>query len=152
MAVNLFVYGPLMLRDVIKEVVGRELSRRDGTVNGYMQLRLKEQSQAALIPFPDAITEGVVYTDVDEELLRRMDVYLGKMFERGEVNVQVGENEWMDAETHFFKLSKKKELSAVPWDEEEFQEKGPKKVGTQKSESRRRGTHPRPLQGGEQKE
>jgi hypothetical protein len=107
-----------------------------------MQLRLKEQSQAALIPFPDAITEGVVYTDVDEESLRKMDAYLGKMFERGEVNVQVGESEWIEAETHFFKLSRKKELSAVPWDEEEFQKKGVAKVGAQKSESRRRGTHP----------
>jgi hypothetical protein len=120
MAVKVFVYGPLMMRDVLKVVVGRELVRRDGTVNGYMQLRLKDQVQAALIPFPDAVTEGVVFMDVDEESLRKMDEYFGVSFERGEVNVQVGEGEWIEAETHFFKLSRRKALSSKPWDEEEL--------------------------------
>lgn len=124
MGVNIFVYGPLMLGDVIKTVVGRELTRRGGTVHGYLQLRVKDQSQAALIPFPDAVTEGVVYLDVGMDVLRLMDAYLGKAFQRGDVNVQVGEGEWVEAETHFFRLSRRKELSAKPWDEEEFRRKG----------------------------
>jgi len=132
MAVNVFVYGPLMLRDVVKAVVGRELTRRGATVNGYMQLRLMDQSQAALVPFPDAVTEGVVYMDVDAESLRRMDAFLGKAFERGDVNVQVAEGEWVEAETHFFRLSRKKMLSAKPWDEDEFLKKDVKKVTTVK--------------------
>lgn len=140
MAVKVFVYGPLMMRDVLKVVVGRELVRRDGTVNGYMQLRLKDQVQAALIPFPDAVTEGVVFMDVDEESLRKMDAYLGALFERGEVNVQVGEGEWIEAETHLFKLSRRKALSSKPWDEEELRAESsgvgdrpsPRRLGTSK--------------------
>lgn len=132
MGVNVFVYGPLMLVDVVKAAVGRELTRRGATVNGYMQLRLKDQSQAALIPFPDAVTEGVVYMDVDAESLRRMDAFLGNAFERGYVNVQAGEGEWVEAETHFFRLSRRKELSAKPWDEEEFRKRGMKNGGIKK--------------------
>jgi hypothetical protein len=52
-----------------------------------------------------------------------MDAYLGKAFQRGEVNVQLGEGEWVEAETHFFRLSRRKELSAKPWDDEEFRRK-----------------------------
>ena len=128
MSVNLFVYGPLMLRDVIQKVVGRELTRRGGTLNGYLQLRLIKRSQAALIPFPDAVTEGVVFMDVDAETLRRMDEFQGGEFERGEVNVQVAEDEWVEAETHLLRLSRKKELSAKPWDEDEFRKKALRKV------------------------
>jgi hypothetical protein len=131
MAVNLFVYGPLMLPEVIKAVAGHDFTRRGGAVSGYMQLRLKDRSQAALVPFPDAVTEGVVYLDVDAEALSRMDEFQGKAFERGEVNVQVADGEWVEAETHLFRLIRKRELSAKPWEEEEFRKKGRGKGGIQ---------------------
>ena len=65
--------------------------------------------------------------DVDADALRKLDEFLGKAFERGEVNVQAAGDEWVEAETHFFRLSRKKELSAKPWDEEEFRKRQLKK-------------------------
>lgn len=128
MAVNVFVYGPLMLREVIGAVAGCEPVRRSGELHGYRQLRLLEQSQAGLIPFPDSATEGVLYMGVEEAILRRMDEFQGELFQRGEVNIQTDDGEWVEAETHLFRLRERKRLSAKPWDEDEFRKKHLKKA------------------------
>ncbi len=128
MAVNLFVYGPLMLRELAREVAGRDLDRRFGEIHGYRQLRLAGISQAALIPFPDSTTEGVLYAGVDDEILRRLDAFQGALFHRGEVNVLADDGEWVEAQTHLFRLSARKELSAKAWDEDEFRRKHLKKT------------------------
>lgn len=128
MAVNLFVYGPLMLREVLQEVAGCDLERRFGSVNGYTQLRLVDRSQAGLIPFPDSTTEGVLYMGVPDDMARRMDEYQGKSFHRGGVNVLADDGEWVEAETHLYRLSDRKNLSAKPWEEEEFRKKHLKKA------------------------
>lgn len=120
---NLFVYGPLMFREVLEAVVGRDLVRRAGTLNGYMQLRLIEESQAALVPFPDAATEGVVYMGVDEAALKHLDAFQGERFRREKVNVQADDGEWVEAETHCFRMSGRKHLSAKPWDEAEYRQR-----------------------------
>ncbi len=120
---NIFVYGPLMLCDVMRAVAGVDLERRFGTVNGYLQLRLSRESQAGLVPFPDSTTEGVLYMGVPETVVRRMDAFQGKSFFRGEVNVLAESGDWVEAETHFFRLNQRKSLSAKPWDEEEFRKK-----------------------------
>lgn len=128
MAMNLFVYGPLMLRDVLQAVAGRDLARRFGAINGYRQLCLTGQSQAALIPFPDSTTEGVLYMGVPDDIARSLDEFQGKSFHRVEVNVLADDGEWVEAETHLYRLSDRKNLSAKPWDEDEFRKKHLKKV------------------------
>lgn len=78
---------------------------------------------AALVPFPDTQVEGLVYFDVDDESLRRIDAFQGRDFRREEINVQTGSDQWAEAETHVFKLRERRRLSARTWDETEFREK-----------------------------
>jgi len=87
---NIFVYGSLIVPQVMRRVTGRSFSSEEAFLRGYAQLRLKDESDAALIPFPDKDTDGVVYYDVDEETARRLDAFAGARFERIEVNVERG--------------------------------------------------------------
>jgi hypothetical protein len=120
---NIFVYGPLMFPEVMQAVVGRNFSFREGEVRGYVRVGVRDESQAAMIPFPDTLTQGIVYVEVDQAALKRMDTFFGKLFERVEVNIETDSGDWIEAETHVFKVSKRKLLTAKPWDENEFREK-----------------------------
>ncbi len=120
---NIFVYGPLMFPEIIQAIIGRKISFRAGLLRGYVRVGVRDQPQAAMIPFPDTSTQGLVYLEVDKVALKNMDVYLGKFFDRVEVNIETDGGEWIEAETHVFKLSKRKLLSSKPWDEDEFRRK-----------------------------
>jgi len=120
---HLFVYGCLSLPEVLKHVTGRTFRTEEGVLHGYARLQIKDEPDAALIPFPDNQTEGVVYFDVDDESLRKMDALQGPLFKRTEVNVQTGTDRWAEAETYVFNLKERKRLVAKAWDETEFREK-----------------------------
>jgi gamma-glutamylcyclotransferase (GGCT)/AIG2-like uncharacterized protein YtfP len=120
---NLFVYGSLMLPEVMQAVAGQKFPFQGGMVRGYAQFELRDEHQAAMIPFPDTSTEGVVYADVDESALKRLDAFAGAGFDRVEVNVEAENGEWIEAEAHVLRMRHKKRLMAEPWDEDEFRQK-----------------------------
>lgn len=120
---NIFVYGPLMFPEIIQAVVGRKLSYRAGLLRGYVRVGVRDQPQAALFPFPDTSTQGLVYVEVDQAASKKMDVFLGSLFDRVEVNIETDDGEWIEAETHVFKVRKRKLLTSKPWDADEFRRK-----------------------------
>ena len=120
---NIFVYGSLVFSEVMQGVVGRQFIFREGLVRGYARFKLRDEPQAAVIPFPDTSTKGIVYVELDKAAVRRLDAFVGKIFDRVEVNVETGNDEWVEAETHVLKVKERKRLSAKPWDENEFRQK-----------------------------
>ena len=128
MATNVFVSGPLMFRDVIKAVTGQTFPIKDGLLRGYAQFVLQDEGQAAMIPFPDREVDGIVYLDVDDDSLARIDAFQGPRFERQDVTVEAGEGEWLDACAYCLKLSRKKFLTAREWDEDEYRQNHLEKV------------------------
>ena len=120
---DLFVYGCLSLPEVLKHVTGRTFRTEEGVLHGYARLQIKGGPEAALIPFPDQQTDGIVCFDVDADSLRRMDAFQGALFKRTEVNVQTGTDRWAEAEAYVFKLKERARLVAKPWDETSFREK-----------------------------
>lgn len=124
---NVFVSGPLMFRDLIKAVTGKTFAIQSGTLHGYSQFTIQDEGQSAMIPFPDRSVDGVVYIDVDDESLSRMDAFQGKRFEREEVTVEAEGGEWLEAEAYSFKLRCRKKLSANEWDEDVYRDKFLKK-------------------------
>ena len=125
---NVFVSGPLMFRELVVAVVGKALPPQSGLLRGYAQFELPEDGQSAIIPFPDQAVDGVVYLDVDEDALARLDAFQGVRFERVEVNVEAEGGEWLEAEAYCLKLRRRKLLSAKIWDEDEYRENHLKRV------------------------
>lgn len=117
-----------MFPEVMEAVVGRRFPFRYGVVRGYAQFSLNDMPRAAMVPFPDTATEGIVYSDVDEAALHDMDAFVGPDFVRAEVNVEAENGEWLEAEAFVLRIRAKKRLTAQPWDEEEFRRKHLKQV------------------------
>jgi len=125
---NVFVSGPLMFRDLVKAVTGKTFQVRHGLLRGHVQFFLRDEGQAAMIPFPDHIVTGVVYLDVDEESLRKIDAFQGARFTRQEVSIEAENGEWYEADAYEIKTGHKKLLTAREWDEDEYRETYLKKV------------------------
>jgi gamma-glutamylcyclotransferase (GGCT)/AIG2-like uncharacterized protein YtfP len=126
---NLFVYGSLIVPEIITAVTGRDFaSKKGGVLRGYAQFARRDRPEAALLPFPDMTTEGTVYCDMDDESLRRIDTFTGDSYHRVEVNIETYTGEWVEAEAHVIHLKARKLLTTKPWDEDEFRRKHLKDV------------------------
>lgn len=124
---NLFVSGPLMFRELIQAITGKTFVGQAGLLHGYAQFMIKDEAQSAMIPFPDRAVDGVVYLDVDEESLARIDAFQGSRFEREEVTVEGESGSWFEASAYCLKLRRRKVLSINSWDEDDYREKALKK-------------------------
>ena len=120
---NIFAYGTLIVPEVMQRVAGKSFRAREGVLRGYARFRVKDGPEAAVIPFPDMQTDGVVYYDVDEESLRRLDSFEGPLFHRVEANVEAENGEWVEADIYVLRLRQRERLTAKPWDELQFREK-----------------------------
>lgn len=119
---NVFVSGPLMFRDLIKAVTGRTFTFESGLVHGYAQFAITDEGQSAMIPFPDRAVDGVVYQDVDEASLAKLDAFQGTRFERIEVSVEAEGGAWIEASAYCLKLRRRKVLSSQEWDEDRYRD------------------------------
>jgi hypothetical protein len=117
-----------MFRDVVLAITGTTFQSACGLLHGFAQFRMKEDGQAAMIPFPDRAVDGVIYRDVDSPSLARLDAFQGKGFERIEVTIEAENGEWIEADAYCLKLTRTKVLMADEWDEDDYRSKYLKKV------------------------
>ncbi len=117
-----------MFVELVKALTGQSFPTKFGSLNGYAQFVIKDEWQSALVPFPDRKVDGVVYLDMDDESLAKLDAFQGKRFVREEVSIEGEGGEWVEAEAYCLKLSRKSSLSGVEWDEDVYREKHSKKV------------------------
>ena len=109
---NLFVSGPLMFRDVVQAVTGKTFTAKCGLIHGFAQFLVKEDGQSAMIPFPDRAVTGVVYLDVDDSSLSRIDAFQGHRYERVEITVEAENGDSIEADAYCLKLTPKKVQTA----------------------------------------
>ena len=117
---HLFVYGTLMIPEVMRRVTGQSFQAKEGILRGYARFLVRDETYPGLMPFPDVETEGVVYYDLDEDAVRLLDLFEGDMYERVEVNVEAEDHSWVEAETYIVRPRQRKRLTAKSWDEDEF--------------------------------
>lgn len=117
-----------MFPEILQKVAGKKFPFQGGIVRGYAQFELRDEHQAAMIPFPDTSTEGIVYSDVDADAVKCLDGFVGAGFDRMEVNVDTGNGQWVEAEAHVLRMKEKKRLTARSWDEDEFRRRHLAKV------------------------
>ena len=119
-SMNLFVCGALVFPEAMAAVAGQVFPFREGVLRGYAEFSLKHPNEAALIPFPDTCTGGVVYSELSDEAVRRLDAFAGATFRRVEVNVEAADGQWVEAESYVLTMRYKKLLTATSWDRDEF--------------------------------
>jgi gamma-glutamylcyclotransferase (GGCT)/AIG2-like uncharacterized protein YtfP len=115
---NIFTYGSLMYPSVMRAVTGREFPSKKVRVQNYARFKVKGESYPGLTPFEDALTEGVLYMDVDAISVSRLDDFEGELYERSEIPV---EGEALPAQTYVIKARYRDRLSAEAWDPKPFE-------------------------------
>jgi gamma-glutamylcyclotransferase (GGCT)/AIG2-like uncharacterized protein YtfP len=118
---NIFTYGSLMFPSVMKAVTGREFSSETARVQNYARFKVKGESYPGLTPLEGAVTEGVLYTDVDTLSVSRLDHFEGEIYERTEIPAHTLEGESLTAQTYVIKAQYRDHLSSEEWDPKHFE-------------------------------
>jgi gamma-glutamylcyclotransferase (GGCT)/AIG2-like uncharacterized protein YtfP len=84
---------------------------------------VKGESYPGIIPATDAVTEGIIYFDVDELSLGRLDAFEGDLYQRTPVLVEMGGGEVINSEAYMVKPKFKHYLSSSEWNIKEFAQK-----------------------------
>ncbi|MBC8430690.1 MAG: gamma-glutamylcyclotransferase [Desulfobacterales bacterium] len=117
---NFFAYGTLMIPDVMYAVTTREFRFIDAILRSYSRFTVKGESYPGIIPVTDAVTEGVIYFNVDELSLERLDEFEGDLYQRTPILVETVGEEILNAETYVVKPECRDYLSSKGWDVNKF--------------------------------
>ena len=112
---NLFTYGTLMIPEVMYAVTTRKFRFKNAVLRGYARFTVKGESYPGIIPVTDAVTEGIIYFDVDELSLERLGAFEGDLYQRKPVRVETKEREIRDAETYVIRPEYRGCLSSSEW-------------------------------------
>lgn len=118
---NIFTYGSLMFPSVMKAVTGREFPSRKARVKHHARFKVKGESYPGLTPLEGAVTEGILYRDVDILSVRRLDDFEGEFYERAEVPADTLDGESLTAHTYVIKPQYRDRLSSELWDPVHFE-------------------------------
>jgi gamma-glutamylcyclotransferase (GGCT)/AIG2-like uncharacterized protein YtfP len=120
MNLNIFAYGTLMIPSVMHAVTARHFRFQKAILRDYARFRVKGESYPGIIPVTDAITEGIIYFNVNEFSLGQLDKFEGDLYERIRVRVENREKEMIDAQAYVIRSTYLGYLSRDAWDVGDF--------------------------------
>jgi len=113
---RIFAYGTLLFDDVMEAVVGRRFEGTPARLHGYERRRVQARSYPAIVMAEEKITEGIVFSGLDEETLERLDVFEGSAYVREWVTLETGVGAW----AYVLAPGKEQLLSEQSWDPDDF--------------------------------
>lgn len=122
---HLFTYGTLMFPEVWQAVVGRPFAAIAGRASGYALYRVRD----AVFPGMVATTTGtsvagIVYLDVDDEAMSRLDRFEDDFYVRRAISVACDDGRLREADTYLVPDDRRAELTDEPWTGQAFAESG----------------------------
>ena len=117
---NLFVYGTLRIPSVMYAVTDRRFRSIDAVIRGYARYSVKGESYPGIIAATNAVTDGIVYLNVDELSLKRLDEFEGDLYQRMLIPAETSKGEIYDVETYVIKPEYHGCLSSKEWHLGEF--------------------------------
>ncbi|MBW2406313.1 MAG: gamma-glutamylcyclotransferase [Deltaproteobacteria bacterium] len=120
---NIFTYGTLMIPSVMHAVAARKFRFINAVLKGYARFTVKGESYPGIVQVKDAVTEGIIYFDVDEWSLGRLDAFEGDLYQRTPVWVETEKEEILNVETYVIKSEYQGYLSSKAWNVKEFAKK-----------------------------
>ena len=121
---HVFTYGTLMFPEVWQTVVGKSFTAVNGKVRGYAVYRVKDAVFPGMVAERGKIVSGVVYLDVDDESVARLDRFEDDFYERQSIWLDCDDGEKRSAEAYIVPLSIQSVLTSELWDREAFRTSG----------------------------
>jgi len=117
---ELFTYGTLMLPDIMAKVAGCRLAADPATLAGYRRTLVRGEDYPGIAEDERGEVAGILYHDVPEEAVRRLDAFEGEMYDRREVVVTFEGGVARPVMTYVFRPEFRHLLTDVPWDYDRF--------------------------------
>jgi gamma-glutamylcyclotransferase (GGCT)/AIG2-like uncharacterized protein YtfP len=118
---NVFTYGTLMFAEVWRAVAGRDFANLEGTAAGYAIYRVEgAQFPGILAVGGHECVRGVIYLDVDEAALARLDRFEDDFYERQTLWIDCDDGERRAAEAYVVPDRNRAVLSHEQWNKEDF--------------------------------
>jgi len=118
---HVFTYGSLMFPEVWTRVVQGDYESIQGTLHGFRRRCLKQETYP--VAFEGAPSErvlGQVYFDIDEEDMRRLDLFEGEYYARKEEDIVLENGKIVRASVYVLKSDFYQLVEDNPWDVEQF--------------------------------
>ena len=115
---NLFTYGTLMDADIWDELVASPYETAKFSLSGYKRCALKDKAYPGLIREEGATTNGLIYFDVSNFDIVKLDVFEGQEYERITIDTIYNDQE-IALETFLF-VGESKYVLDEDWDLDHF--------------------------------
>jgi len=117
--VDLFVYGTLMVSEVMHGVCGYRQPGQAVWLADHRRRLVAGEVYPAIVPWRGERVRGLLYPGVSERQVALLDAFEGELYERRPVTVNAGQAGF-DAETYVLRESFIDCLSGHPWTLEAF--------------------------------
>lgn len=119
---HVFTYGTLMFPEVWRAVVGREFETVAGSAAGFANYRVVDAVFPGIVAAAAAdCVHGVVYLDVDDDSLERLDVFEDTHFyERQTLWIACHDGQRRQAHAYVVPDHNRSVLTNEPWGRDEF--------------------------------
>ena len=112
-----------MLPEVMLAVTGCEFKTGKACLQNYQRFQVKNKVYPAIVYSAGNITEGVIYFDIDEESLQRLDYFEDIIYHRKHVSLISEESQSVEAFAYIINPEFESSLSDKEWILEDFRER-----------------------------
>lgn len=120
---NIFTYGSLMVPSIFASVTGQEFKSQRAALSGYARFCLEHDCYPGITETAGAITDGMVYFNIDDDVVKKLDSFEGDYYRRTPVCISLDDKSVIKAETYVIKPGYRHMLSERTWNFEEFKNK-----------------------------
>lgn len=118
---HVFSYGTLMFPDVWRAVVRKDFAQIEGMLQGYAIYRVRNEEFPGIVPADASQSvSGVLYLDVDDRSVRRLDRFEGTFYRRETVTVQCNDGWQRQGAAYIVDDWSRPQLLMESWRCEEF--------------------------------
>lgn len=118
---HVFTYGTLMFPEVWQAVVGRAFASVEGVAAGYAIYRVSGAVFPGIIAASEgAAVRGVVYMDVDEPSVARLDRFEDDFYRRETLSIDYDDGRRRAADAYVVPAANRAILADEPWDRDAF--------------------------------
>lgn len=112
---HLFTYGSLMCGDIMEKVAGCRLSCTEAVLRDFFRSGILGEEYPGIVPRSGAAVSGVLYLDLPETAVRRLDLFEGEMYERRTIEISSEEHGTCTAMAYVIKDSYRHRLTNEEW-------------------------------------
>ncbi len=93
------------------------------SADGYARVSLKDRNYPGITINKDSMIDGVLYANLDQDALKRLDFYEGDEFVREVIKVELNNKKITEAYTYFISPKFQHILTNLPWNFKEYKDK-----------------------------